>query len=226
MKIVFISDTHGYLPKDLPEGDVLCICGDIFPLSIQTRMGECEDWLENKFIPWTIELPFREVIIIAGNHDFYFEDMEPIDPIIKFQGTKITYLRDSWVMIGGVKFYGTPWCHQFGRWAFMIPDEKMENMFKHIPENLDFLLTHDAPYGTSDICLQFTRFVSHDHIGNKPLRDAIINKKPKYVIHGHLHSSAHAEELLEESKVYNVSLLNENYEPIYEPLVIEYERTT
>ena len=35
MKFTAISDLHGYLPKDLPGGDVLCICGDIVPLDYE-----------------------------------------------------------------------------------------------------------------------------------------------------------------------------------------------
>ena len=223
MKIVAISDLHGNLPMDLPEGDVLCICGDIFPLAYQSLMEKSEDWLFNKFVPWTIEIPFKEVILLAGNHDFFFETMEPIDPIVAFDGTKINYLQDSWVKIGGVKFYGTPWCHQFGRWAFMKDDEWLAKRFANIPSDVDFLLTHDAPYGTSDICMQNVYWNNGEHIGCKPLRDAIIEKKPKYVLHGHLHSTNHDCEILCESRVYNVSLLDEKYELVYEPLVIEYE---
>ena len=36
MKFVALSDIHGYLipMEELPEGDVLLICGDILPLSV------------------------------------------------------------------------------------------------------------------------------------------------------------------------------------------------
>ena len=37
MKICAISDIHGYLPK-MEECDVVCICGDILPLSIQHNL--------------------------------------------------------------------------------------------------------------------------------------------------------------------------------------------
>lgn len=225
MRIVAISDLHGYLPTDLPEGDTLCICGDIFPLSKQSKVISCYHWLDEQFIPWTEQLPYNDVIIIAGNHDFFFEKASFGDIIAEFTGTKITYLKDSWVKIKGIKFYGTPWCHRFGNWAFMDDDYKLEMIFENIPEDVDFLLTHDAPYGCSDQCLQVTVFTNPEkHIGSKPLRDAIITKKPKYVLHGHLHSTNYEKELLEESKVYNVSLLNEDYQPAYEPLVIDYEK--
>ena len=42
MKFTAISDLHGYLPKDLPSGDVLCICGDIVPLDY--RMISLRAW--------------------------------------------------------------------------------------------------------------------------------------------------------------------------------------
>ena len=92
-----------------------------------------------------------------------------------------------------------------------------------IPENLDVLLIHDAPYGTSDICLQETNWTTANHIGCVPLRDAILEKAPKLVLHGHLHSTNHTVELMEPSdtKVYNVSYVNEGYEPVYSPLVLE-----
>jgi Icc-related predicted phosphoesterase len=223
-KIVAISDLHGNLPMDLPEGDILCICGDIFPLNIQTQILKCDDWLNDVFIPWTIELPYEEIILLAGNHDFYFEEVAPVDTFLTFDSTKITYLCDSWVTIYGIKFYGTPWCHRFGRWAFMEDDVVLESRFKRIPKDVDFLLTHDAPYGTSDICMQNVYWNNGEHIGSRPLRDAIIEKKPKYNLHGHLHSTNHGEEILNETKVYNVSILDERYDVTYSPLIIEFDK--
>lgn len=224
-RIIFISDTHGYLPDNLPEGDILCICGDIFPLAYQDNIEKSSEWLETKFIPWTTDLPYNNIVLIAGNHDFYFESMEAPEPFLLFDNTKITYLQDSYVIINKIKFYGTPWCHKFGEWAFMNSDEWLEKRFSTIPDDVDFLLTHDAPYGYSDLCLQPTAFTNpYRHIGSKPLCNAIEEKQPDYVIHGHLHSSNHAVEILGKSKIYNVSLLNEYYEPQYSPLVIDYEK--
>ena len=43
----------------------------------------------------------------------------------------------------------------------------------------------------------------------------------KIVLHGHLHSTNHKKEVLVESDVYNVSLLDENYDLIYDPLILD-----
>lgn len=116
------------------------------------------------------------------------------------------------------RIFGTPYCHIFGNWPFMRDDERLEKYFDQMPEFCDIVVSHDAPYGCSDICLQRMEV---EHIGCAPLREAILEKKPRYVFHGHLHSSNHEEELLGDSKVYNTSILDEYYNISYKPLILE-----
>ena len=71
MKICAISDIHGDL-IEIPECDVLCICGDIFPLEIQKNPTECHEWFFSEFLPWAEACPCEQVYYIAGNHDFFF----------------------------------------------------------------------------------------------------------------------------------------------------------
>lgn len=138
---------------------------------------------------------------------------------------KVRYLKNEYVDYISTqdakvyRIFGTPYCHQFGNWAFMRDEEILAKKFNQIPGNVDILLSHDAPYGTSDICFEGFS-ASKGHIGCPELRDAIIASKPKYNFHGHLHSANHGEELLGETKVYNTSVLNEQYELVYEPLMI------
>ena len=221
MKIVAISDLHGNLPTIEEVAIIYCIAGDIMPLNIQSNDRKCRKWLKEEFIPWANNLPCSHVVLIAGNHDFVFQRMEKeaIDAI--FEGSKVIYLENSGVQLEGLNIFGTPWCHQFGHWAFMADDDALAELFNDIPENVDILLTHDAPYGTSDILFQNTAWNIGEHIGCVPLRDAIIEKKPKIVLHGHLHSTNHKKEVLVESDVYNVSLLDENYDLIYDPLILD-----
>ena len=89
-------------------------------------------------------------------------------------------------------------------------------------KNLDILITHDAPYGVSDILLQKEcKWCTGEHIGNKVLTEAILEKEPKIVLHGHLHSTSREFEELGKSKVINCSIKDEFYNPIYEPLYFE-----
>lgn len=232
MKICVISDLHGRIPiyyssywEGIEECELLLICGDILPLGIQTNMIESKEWLVNEFKPWAESLPVEQVYFIAGNHDFWFERNDIVAHNMFSKYDKVTYLKNEYtdhISIQDSKVYrifGTPYCHIFGNWAFMRNEEILTKKFKVIPDNVDILISHDAPYGTSDICFQ--GFSSDKgHIGCPELRDAIIEHKPKYNFHGHLHSSNHEEEILGETKVFNTSILDESYNLIYKPLII------
>ncbi len=232
MKIAAISDLHGALPlypsdywKGLKECEVLLICGDILPLNIQFDMSRSRKWLIEEFKMWVLDLPVEKVYIIAGNHDAWFErnDLEAHSIFSKYD--KVTYLKNEYVdYISNqdskvYRIFGTPYCHIYGNWPFMRSEEILTKKFSEIPGNVDILMTHDAPYGTSDICFEGWA-ADGQHKGCPELRDAILDTKPKYNFHGHLHSTNHGEEILGETKVYNVSILNESYDFVYNPLII------
>ena len=222
LNICAISDLHGYLPDNIRNSDLLVIAGDVVPLDIQTNMQASKEWFATVFNNWVDNLPVKDVIMIAGNHDFALErnvitSEEGISEITSVLTSKCCYLKDEIIEYEGKHIYGTPWCHLFGRWAFMTSDNSLEIIFKKIPENLDLLITHDAPYGCTDICLQDVSWNKHEHIGSKPLREAILEKNPLKVVHGHLHSTSHDWDTLGNSLVRNVSLVDEHYKPVYDP---------
>lgn len=220
MKICGISDMHGNLGFEIKPCEILCICGDIVPLDIQKHNKATLEWLSNKFVPWCEKQPCEIIFLIAGNHDFIAMD-DPDGWEKMFEGSKVKYLLDSGAEYKGFKIYGTPWCHQFYNWAFMTSDDKLAKIYSKIPSNTDILLTHDAPYGTSDVILQDVWWSDGKHIGCKPLSDAVAEKCPVLMLHGHLHSTNHELEMAGETKVYNVSLLDENYKMSYKPLYLE-----
>lgn len=234
MKIIAISDMHGNLPNMSQYGkfDLLLIAGDICPATDHSYTFQY-DWLKNTFVPWIQQLPyqnaFSKVIFTPGNHDFWFEREKSdsarylADIGYPCQG-RFIYLRnevykfdylDEYGEIKSLNIFGTPWCHQFGNWAFMCSDDKLRKRFSEIPDGIDILLTHDAPYGCSDICYQ-GRSVGK-HVGSEPLREVILEKKPKLCIHGHLHTSNHSMMALGKTRVVNVSLIDESYTPKFDP---------
>lgn len=223
IKVVAISDLHGYLPE-IPECDLLCICGDLVPLNVQANSRKTRKWLTEEFKPWCESLPCHKVLFIAGNHDIYFENLD----FMKAQfpkDNKATYLFNEEYKYQSkngkiYSIFGTPYCQIFGNWAFMLPPKELEKAYSKIPENLDILMTHDAPFGISDILLQ-KEYYTGEHIGNKPLAKAILQKAPKIVCHGHLHSTSREFEELGYSKVVNCSIKDEYYDPIYDPIVFK-----
>ena len=119
MRIVAISDTHDkHRSLDLPRGDVLVHGGDV------TWRGEIDIFRD--FNEWCgvqkSTNGFQHVLVIGGNHDFTLEKPgKPALPVL----THCTYLEDSGVTIGGVRFWGSPWSLKFLDWAFMREDEEL-----------------------------------------------------------------------------------------------------
>lgn len=225
MKICAISDLHGNL-IDINPADVLFICGDIVPLYIQHNIPDSITWIKEVFIPWCEEQPVNQIYLIAGNHDFAFENRD-LEINKLFLGTKVIYLNNQYAEYLDTEtgkiytIWGSPLCHMFGRgWVFMYEPEYEKEQFEKMPKDCDIVITHDAPYGTSDICFESWRD-NTKHIGNVELAEVVKEKQPKLLLHGHLHSSNHECEMLGDTKVYNVSIVDERYEIKYKPLEIE-----
>lgn len=231
MKICVLSDLHGNLINDIEPCELVLICGDVSPLKYQRNLPSIDGWLKKRFAGWVKDLPCEKVIMVAGNHDIAFEGrglvwkLECITyptegKLVLLENEFIDYLSNEDFKIH--RIFGTPLCHKFGNWAFMYDDEYIyKELNIKMPDNCDIVISHDAPYGVSDICFQATWHTLDEHIGNRPLRDIILEKKPKYLFHGHLHTSNHKEEMLENTKVYNTSILDESYSVTFDPLYLE-----
>jgi Icc-related predicted phosphoesterase len=227
MKICAISDLHGNL-IDLPDSDLLLIAGDILPLKIQDKVDKSLEWLETEFKEWCKNIETYEIVLVAGNHDFLFEsNPNEVKEVFRNYGEWFHYLDNEvkTISIDGfpeISIFGTPYCHEFGNWAFMPGDGKLPELFGHCPDKIDIILSHDAPYGITDICLQKLAYSSEGHLGNKELRNKLNLTDFKYLIHGHLHSSDHKFTKFKDGKVACASILDEQYKVFYKPLIFEY----
>jgi Icc-related predicted phosphoesterase len=228
-KVCAFSDGHGYLPEISEPFDILLIAGDNIPLGKQSIIIETLLWYTDNFVKWINKLPFKDkkskVYVIAGNHEVAMSKLsvdelnELWDYISEKTKDRVIYLQNQLAIHDeNIKIFGTPYCKVFGRWAYMARPETLKAYYSAIPEDTDILLTHDAPYGTSDIC--FDHFYK-EHLGNVPLKEAIEEKQPKYCIHGHLHTANHEVEKLGDTSVICVSLLDEEYYPTFEPFYFE-----
>lgn len=233
MKIVAISDTHGYLPE-LPECDIVCICGDILPLKVQRDNLRSVSWLCQDFKPWAESLPCKKVIFIAGNHDFIFEHLGPnsarrpkevMDVIFgeeHMKGSKLIYLRDESYIFEGIKFYGSPWCPDLKNWAFYKSQTDLIDIFYGIHEDTDVLLTHCPPkIGKVGRVLQDGWNYGRD-FGSEELA-AVLTDKPqiKWVLSGHIHSGDHNITRKGNTNIVNVCIKDEDYIVNYKPFIFE-----
>ena len=227
MKLCAMSDLHGSLipTSEFRPCEVIFICGDISPLNIQGNHRRMRKWLVDEFKPWCESLPCDKVIFIAGNHDSALGNLDFMYTQFP-KDKKVTYLfHETYVYTSksGKEYsiFGTPYCKLFGNWAFMELDEILEKLYSTIPKNIDILLTHDQPYGWGDIILDNIWWNTGEHIGNKPLTKAILEKEPIYQFNGHLHSCQHGLIEIGKTQHYNVSIKNEVYEIAYEPTYVE-----
>lgn len=205
MKIAAFSDCH-WLYEDIkkfPKADICIFAGD---------------WSGNgafiyetvRFINWFSKLPYLYKIAIPGNHDFYCQNNINLCKQL-FEVNGINLLIDEEIEVNGLKIYGTPWSPFFNNWAFMLNEEELKKKFKHIPLNLDILITHTPPKGILD-----------NNLGSNALLDEILIKKPKVSIFGHIHNSFGTFKN-KNTKFYNVSICNDEYK-IINPITVIKEK--
>ena len=223
LKIGAISDIHGNLVDITEECDVFIIAGDIIPLEIQFNKQASKDWFENEFTEWANNIPAKSVVIIGGNHDAYLEEISNANKLaICNKCKKLTILRNELKHIYDDNLvvwtiFGTPYCHQYGTWPFMRSEEILKDKFSAIPDSVDIVVSHDAPFSFGDCDLiNKDRAKKHCikpnvniHLGNKELAYRLINVDYKIAICGHIHGGDH--NYNEKYKNVNVSALDEDY---------------
>lgn len=240
MKIIGISDIHGLLidAKSFPQGDVLCIAGDISPLKAQRNMPQMLSWLQKRFVPWIESLPVDKVFLVAGNHDFIFEHKDffcaAIDSIQ--ESGKLVYLNDSYVTYNEKQFYGSPWVVGPKGWAFYDETQKLKMIELSMPDDVDVAIFHQPlEYGGNGKVLQVPSWMIgstlptdilkneeslHPSFGSTALDNIVEMKKPKLVLTGHVHSGNHELISFGDSMIANVSILDEDYKQKYQPFEI------
>lgn len=212
MKIVCISDTHGdhLLLKSLPEGDILIHAGDF------TGYGTSKEVF--KFNKWLGTLPYKHIIIIAGNHD---KAMEKEAALSYF--TNAHYLQDTSIELEGIKFYGSPYTPIFMRWYFMDDEKGLARRYENIPLDTDVVITHGPMRGIMDYV--DNEYAAPRNVGSTSLFAKISSFYPKFHICGHIHSghgvTTIGNGLGKQTTCINASLLDEAYDMVYSPITFD-----
>lgn len=207
MKICAMSDLHGFLPKSLPECDIILLAGDICPLSKAKRQLF---WMEYQFKKWLIDVG-KPVFACAGNHDWPLaENREKIESF----NLPWTYLQDEFVEYEGLKIYGTPWQRRFYDWAFNLEEHQLMGKWNLIPDDVDILICHSPPKYYGDMGS------NGFFLGSESLTWRIQEISPKLVVFGHIHEGR-GQWQFKGTTLANVTMLDGKYRQVHSPFVIE-----
>lgn len=209
MKLVCISDTHSLHDRipAIPDGDVLIHAGDCLGQGTVDNVEAFNHWLGG--------LPHRHKIVIAGNHDWAFQETPAL---ARAALTNAIYLEDSAVEIEGVRFWGSPWTPTFLDWAFMLDrGEPLAEKWQRIPANTDVLITHGPPMGIGDE-VRFGGITQN--VGCADLLRRISALSLKAHVFGHIHEG-YGEYELGDARLVNASSCTERYQPSNSPIVVQ-----
>lgn len=234
LSILHLSDTHLKPLKDILEGfnaDIIIHSGDAL---MRGDLGEGQKFLYE----WeTATERFRHKIYAPGNHDMTYGRNNFMWKQ-EFSKAGTIFLDGEGAEVEGIYFWGhslIPWISS-GYWYGESYEGERREALGNIPKRANtVIISHGPPRGVLDIC-QFKNL--HGDItygpnwGCAPLREYIYDHEPMAVLSGHLHSSrivtgSPLEYMKTKSGkltlVSNASICDEEYEPVFEPVLIEIE---
>jgi Icc-related predicted phosphoesterase len=212
INVCAISDIHGNL-VDVPKCDLLLICGDLSPTHNHNVTFQAS-WINTNFKNWINNIEAKEIVYIAGNHDFVFQEKKHLIEFDKINGT---YLEDSGVNLFGLNIYGTPHQPVYYDWSFNLTEPELEKKWALIPNDTNILVTHGPPLGYGDLTDRGERVGSWT-LANR-IKDLALLKLHTF---GHIHSDR-GQWHLNSATLANVTVLDERYKVAYPPMLFSVE---
>ena len=225
MRIITISDLHlegqnmdlKQFDNDLAEADTLILAGDIITAkSLRTNPGKnLEGLLE------IAHSRINNIIAVQGNHESYgTSNQKAVSDLEEFYDeNNVWFLRDSFLELGGVNFFGGCLGSNFGHDALsfmaaansindyrLITNEKSrrwtprdtKRQYEDFVNNFNFF---DKLHGIDVVISHFSPSMSSCHYkwGESPLNkyfhnnmnDFINGRNVKLWVHGHTHDPSH-----------------------------------
>jgi len=208
IKIVITGCTHNRYPVIQPC-DIFIHTGDF------TEHGSISELAQFKLYLDTIQAKY--IILVPGNHDRFLEK----EPLTR------NMFKDYYLFINeGIHIYdldpqiniwGSPYTPPWDNWAFNAQDKEREEIFKKISPSTDILITHGPPKGILD------QTKEGQNAGCQYLLEQINSSYSiRYHFFAHIHET-YGSFLHKDIQIFNVSLMNKNYQPFNPPITIEIE---
>lgn len=180
ISVTVISDTHlRHRELQLPEGDILIHCGDMFSLAARdpAHVDDIDEWFGRQ--------KFDQILCVGGNHDFALE-AALTDYQQPFRNA--CFLHDDAFQFAGLHIYGSSWVPNLPNHAFSGDAAKLRSAWSAIPDQTDILITHTPPLGILDMSSR------GKSCGCPMLLEELARIAPKVHCFGHIHASAGAEQ--------------------------------
>lgn len=209
MKILCLSDLHGYLPDNLPKHDLLLLAGDIepnFERNVEKDAILQKEWVFGPFKEWCNNLNNTlGVVGIAGNHTRWGEKT-----CVSLQFKKaVIYGYTHSHPFQGVQFGFCPYSLQVGNWSFGKNEAGLKEELDKLGK-VDILITHGPP----------KHILDGQNWGSYALLHYIEEYKPKFVICGHIHES-YGIATYDQTTIINCCYLNAQYKPSNPAIMLE-----
>lgn len=181
MDILVISDTHcRHEELNIPDVDMVIHCGDCSN-SFESRHNIYE---VHNFLYWFDSLDVKHKIYVPGNHDCSLErNLLNLD-----EYKTIKFLIHQEIEIEGFRIFGSPFTPTFGNWAYMRNRNKLGELWKQIPDDIQILICHGMPKGIMDLAYDFSTN-EIVQVGCSSLYKKIINSNIKWFFGGHIHET-------------------------------------
>ena len=174
--VTVISDTHWRHEEiDLPGGDLLIHCGDMFNLfgEPSQQVSAMDEWFGRQ--------KFERILYTGGNHDRVLETelkrrSQPMQ--------NAHFLKDELVEFRGLSIYGAPWVPNLPTHAFAKRRPALVEAWARVPASVDLLVTHTPPFEILD---SSSRGQSH---GCPSLAAELARISPRVHCFGHVHAGA------------------------------------
>ncbi len=198
IRILHLSDTqnlHGTL-TDLPDADILVHTGDFTKNGTRREYEVFNEWLGS------ISHRYKHRVVIPGDLDIkgIFDPDNFTNAIVGLLSNATVLMHKSIdINISDrttLKLYGSPWCHGHDLERPGDTSSCRDNVtkkihrFDEIPDDVDVLITHCAPRTVLDDKTDYNVLpVNPNPVrggSSQHLFDAVINKKPKIHLFGHV----------------------------------------
>ncbi|MBD3319152.1 hypothetical protein GF342_04560 [Candidatus Woesearchaeota archaeon] len=192
LKILAFSDVHGdkqliaslHKKAEEEQVDLVLICGDFTDYKEEATEGLIKTFLDKK----------TPVAIMSGNH----EDSMSTAVLSDIYG--ITHLHGRSISYKGVGIFGSGGTTQIG--PHRISEREMADNLKAAHDRISYckkkiMVTHEHPSESS--------FELDVFPGSKSIKEAVTQFKPDILLCGHIHECEGVEEIIDETRVINVS---------------------